>query len=416
MGERPERYSDESLATMTLKRSGMAANEYIAAENWPNLSHRKKPRYVEMASASSKLPINRCALVRKEASAELSSSMEDRAVSVQQSLFEASIERADLLAKRIREISVEGSVRRLKAGCQQNGSGHRSELIPAGCHEVVALEVVRTATSGERRSVKVHLRVPLEGATLLTDCNSTPKTKAYGTPSRFSDAVYSAVNQLKPLMYTAPKADGGNDFYLDTDDRAIGLLTAPACGGMIFCTLSITVNGETVQLLPLPLPTPSSDDAGADAEGGRSSTSTEAGDSRPEFDQEEVSFLEKRGRTFYRYRSYTSEGGVEWIDVKDVLEFTFSDAATKEAIKKLSAGTLGVSVNERKRVHWMHEGRAKSGPGRVVTSRPNIHKLLWKFFDQRRSRRSWDEIVAKLFDENAPEEVVEGRNGEAEVQ
>ena len=139
-------------------------------------------------------------------------------------------------------------------------------------------------------------------------------------------------------------------------------------------------------------------------------------DGEPEFDQEEVSFLEKSGRTFYQYRSYTSEGGVEWIDVKDVLEFTFSDAATKEAIKKLNAGKLGVSVNERKRVHWMHEGRAKSGPGRVVTSRPNIHKLLWKFFDQRRSRRSWDEIVAKLFDENAPEEVVEGRNGEAEVQ
>jgi hypothetical protein len=139
-------------------------------------------------------------------------------------------------------------------------------------------------------------------------------------------------------------------------------------------------------------------------------------DGEPEFDQEEVSFLEKRGRTFYQYRSYTSEGGVEWIDVKDVLEFTFSDAATKEAIKKLNAGKLGVSVNERKRVHWMHEGRAKSGPGRVVTSRPNIHKLLWKFFDQRRSRRLWDEIVAKLFDENAPEEFVEGRNGEAEVQ
>ena len=118
VGERPERYSDESLATMTLKRSGMAANEYIAAENWPNLSHRKKPRYVEMASASSKLPINRCALVRKEASAELSSSVEDRAVSVQQSLFEASIERADLLAKRIREISVEGSVRHSAWGCQ----------------------------------------------------------------------------------------------------------------------------------------------------------------------------------------------------------------------------------------------------------------------------------------------------------
>lgn len=299
VGERPERYSDESLATMTLKRSGMAANEYIAAENWPNLSHRKKPRYVEMASASSKLPINRCALVRKEASAELSSSVEDRAVSVQQSLFEASIERADLLAKRIREISVEGSVRRLKAGCQQNGSGHRSELIPAGCHEVVALEVVRTATSGERGSVKVHLRVPLEGATLLTDCNSTPKTKAYGTPSRFSDAVYSAVNQLKPLMYTAPKADGGNDFYLDTDDRAIGLLTAPACGGMIFCTLSITVNGETVQLLPLP--TPSSDDAGADAEGGRSSASTEAGDSSPSIERMPIPALAydpSQGRLF----------------------------------------------------------------------------------------------------------------------
>ena len=110
---------------------------------------------------------------------------------------------------------------------------------------------------------------------------------------------------------------------------------------------------------------------------------------------------------------------MEWVDVKDVLEMTFwpqSGAATKDAIKKLNAGKLGVSVNEWKRVHWMHEGRAKSGPGRVVTSRPNIHKLLWKFFDQRRSRRSWDEIVAKLFDENAPEEVVEGRNGEAEVQ
>ena len=39
-----------------------------------------------------------------------------------------------------------------------HGGGYRSDSIPTGDHDVVALELVRTAQSGAAKAVKIHLR------------------------------------------------------------------------------------------------------------------------------------------------------------------------------------------------------------------------------------------------------------------
>ena len=247
-----ERYTDKHLAAVTLKRAGMQPNAYIVTENWTNLSHKKKPKYVHLSHVDSKLPINLRSILRKEALDMLGRETEEgRLDRMRQSIVAASTEREALLATRIRALVVRDTVTRLKFGCQPNGGGHRSDSIPSGPHEVVAIEVVRATANSDRRNVKLHLHSPPSPSSdeAAATNASAPRTKAYSTPNVFSDAVVAKCNIMGPLLYTAPNADGGNDFYIHADDRPIGTLFMPASGGLLASTLSVVVNGETVELV-----------------------------------------------------------------------------------------------------------------------------------------------------------------------
>ena len=243
IGTRPETYSDEQLAGMTTQRSGMEANKLIRAENWPNLNPRARPEYADILRARrSRLPLDARSFLRKDADAERET-RDDRLRRLQASAASAEDERAQLLDTRVYDLSLRGSVKELKRGCQAaNGAGFSASELRPGEHDVVAFELI-TTDAEENMQLKLHLAH-------ARDDPSGPDTRAYCTPRCVSDAVRDAQHHFSSLSYRAAGSDGGNLFFLKADRTRIATITVPRASGIHASRLMLS-DPEVRQLFPI---------------------------------------------------------------------------------------------------------------------------------------------------------------------
>ncbi len=254
-----DRYADEELARRMLERSGMQPNSQMVVETWPNFpvafANSKKISLCALTAVTKPLPINKLAVLRKDALAELpSETAAERVKRMLDSIAEASTERQPLLDARMREFALADGVDQLKQGRSDKGRCASYTTIPVGAFDVTALELVITKASGDTPLVRLHLQI-----------DGIPK--AFSSPCAFSDVVRSHRDALAPLLFTAGKAQGGNSFYMLADGRPIGSIEMPVEGAFMMAKLVIgAVDAGPLVLLPLRDATPMAQPAPMDVD------------------------------------------------------------------------------------------------------------------------------------------------------